>query len=151
MQSVYAFSFRNVNEFFIAIHKISITILPEERIKQRTKRKRALMNQEFIEDADGGRCMGGETTKPNTWQTGWGLGVISGWKSEEEVWGKMGRLGRGGGAKITPLTITPTTASVIGRCSFSLCQETIDDANHCHSITPHIRGNLLFKTKTGLL
>lgn len=59
MQSVYAFSFRNVNEFFIAIHKISITILPEERIKQRTKRKRALMNQEFIEDADGGRCMGG--------------------------------------------------------------------------------------------
>jgi len=54
MQSVYAFSFRSVDEFFIAIHKISITILPEERIKQRTKRKRALMNQEFIEDADGG-------------------------------------------------------------------------------------------------
>lgn len=68
MQSVYAFSFRNVNEFFIAIHKISITILPEERIKQRTKRKRALMNQEFIEDADGGGVggWGGETTKPNT-------------------------------------------------------------------------------------
>lgn len=49
-------------------------MLPEERIKQRTKRKRALMNQEFIEDADGGRCRGGERQNqtPDRQGGGWG-------------------------------------------------------------------------------
>lgn len=87
------FSFRNVNEFFIAIHKISITMLPEERIKQRTKRKRALMNQEFIEDADGGRCRGvNDKTKHLTDRVGVGGNI---WVKIRRGVGKDGPLGEG--------------------------------------------------------
>lgn len=40
MRGVYAFSFQNVDEFFMAIHKKSINILPGESGGEKKKKKR---------------------------------------------------------------------------------------------------------------